>query len=84
MSKYKKIEITPRKLKEIRDDTAKQMIVLMLAYLMDEVDYSADKLIETYNALTRYVEAIDNKLISVKTVENSLAEQAELEIRWKA
>lgn len=84
MSKYKKIEITPRKLKEIRDDTAKQMIVLMLAYLMDEVDYSADKLIETYNALTRYVEAIDNKLISVKTVENILAEQAELEIRWKA
>lgn len=82
MSKYKKIEVTPRKLQEIKDDTAKQMILLLLAYLMDEVDYSAEKLIDVYNSLTRYVAAINDHLISVKAIQSIIKNNTNLEIRW--
>lgn len=82
MSKYKKIEITPRKLDEIKKDTAGQMMILLVAYLMDELNYEPEKIIEVWQGVERYSEAIDSHLLSLNTVCKIIGEHTGLEIRW--
>ena len=82
MSKYKKIEITPRKLDEIKRDIAGQTMILTLGYLMDDMDYDPDKLIEVWSGLSRYAEAVNSHLISLDKVCKIINENTGLEIRW--
>ena len=45
MSKYKKIEVTPRRLQEIKNDVTGQTLILVLGYLMDDMEYDPDNLL---------------------------------------
>ena len=82
MSKYKKIEITPRKLNEIKQEIAGQTMILTLGYLMDDLDYDADRLIEVWEGLTRYAEAVNSHIISLDKVCEIINANTGLEIRW--
>ena len=80
--KNKKIEVTPRKLTEIKHDIAGQTMILTLGYLMDDLEYDPDKLIEVWNGLSRYAEAIDTHLITLNKVCDIINENTGLSIRW--
>lgn len=82
MSKYKKVELTPRKLDEIKKETAGQMMILLLGYLMDDFDYNADRLIDIWQGVERYSEAVDNHTISLRKVADIINEHTGLNIRW--
>lgn len=45
MSRYKKIEVTPKKLQEIKNDITGQTLILTLGYLMDDMNYDPDNLL---------------------------------------
>ena len=81
-SKYKKIEVTPRKLEEIKKDIAGQTMILTLGYLMDDMEYDPDKLIEVWDGLTRYAEAVNSHIISLNKVCDIINENTGLTIRW--
>ena len=82
MSKYKKVEITPRKLDEIKQDVAAQTMLLMTAYLMDEWDYNEDKIVDVWSGVSRYAEAVNTKLITLDKVAQIIEEHTGLKVRW--
>ena len=69
-----------RDIRKMEMDIAHKMQVLLLSYLMDELDYDADKIIEVNAAMNRYLEAIEEKLITVRTVEQIIEENTGLHI----
>lgn len=82
MSKYKKTEITPRKLEEIKRDISGQTMIPTLAYLMDDEDFDEDRLIGVWDGLSRYAEAVNSHLISLNKVCDIINESTGLSIRW--
>ena len=82
MSRYKKVEITPKKLEDIKKDVAGQTLILVIGYMMDEMDYDADHLIDIWNGVSRYAEAVDSKLISLNKVCDIINQNTWLGIRW--
>ena len=82
MSKYKKTEITPRKLEAIKQEVAGQMMILTLAYLMEDEDFDENRLIGVWSGLTRYSEAVNSHLISLKKICEIINKSTGLEIRW--
>lgn len=82
MSRNKKIEITPHKLDEIKKEAIGQTYLLVAAYLMDELKYSDDKIIELWDGITRYADAVRNKDISMRKVCAILEEHTGLKVRW--
>lgn len=82
MSKNKKVEVTPRKLQEIRQDVVGQTMILTLAYLMDDEDFDSDRLLGVWDGVTRYSEAVDSHIISLRKVCDIINESTGLGIRW--
>ena len=82
MSRNKKIEITPRRLDEIKMEAIGQTYLLVAAYLMDELQYSEDKIIELWDGVTRYADAVRNKDISMQRICQILEEHTGLKVRW--
>ena len=82
MSRDKRITITPRKLEEIKKEAIGQTYILCAAYLMDELDYSEDKIVEVWNGITRYAEAIRNKDITMNKICKILSEKTGMNVRW--
>lgn len=80
--KNKKVELTPRKVKEIKTEAMGQAMILTIAYLMDDLGYSDDKCLEVWEGVTRYAEAIDSKLISMQKVCDIINIATGLNIRW--
>lgn len=82
MSKYKKIEITPKKLDEIKTEILGQAMLLHLAYLMDELDYDDEKCLAIWDGVARYSEAVKNKTITMKHICKIINAHTGLNIRW--
>lgn len=82
MSRNKKVEITPRKLQEIRQDVVGQTMILTLAYLMDDEDFDSERLLGVWDGVTRYAEAVDSHLISLRKVCDIINKSTGLGIRW--
>lgn len=82
MSKYKKIEVTPRKLQEIKNDVTGQTLILTLGYLMDDMDYDPESLLGVWEGVTRYAEAVNTHIISLQKVCDIINEHTGLGIRW--
>lgn len=78
--KQKQVTISKTKLRKFEEETAAKMIMLSAAYLMDEFDYNEDQLIAYWEGLTRYAEAIDQKLISVRQVAQLIEEHTGLKM----
>ena len=84
MSRDKRITITPRKLDEIKKEAIGQTYILVAAYLMDELDYSEDKILEIWDGVAKYADAIRNKDITMKRICYILEAHTGLKVRWNA
>lgn len=84
MSKDKRITITPRKLQEIKTEAIGQTFLLVAVYLMDEVGYKEDKILEIWDGITRYADAVQNKVITMNRVCKILEEHTGIKVRWNA
>lgn len=60
----------------------KRVLVLSAAYLMEEQDWDDDRLVEYYNAICRWCDAIDTHMISVQQVIDIVNEKTGATIRW--
>ena len=81
-TKNKRVEITPAKLNEIKVDVAVQTQILMLSWLMDEFGYDRDKIVEAWDGVARYADAVKEKIISMDKVCNIINEHTGLNIKW--
>lgn len=80
----KTITISKTQLRKHDDEIVQKMIILSAAYLMDEMDYSDDRIVDYWEGLTRYAEAIDEKLITIRQVNNIIEEKTGLKLgTWK-
>lgn len=82
MSRYKKIELTPRKIDEIAKEASAKAMILFAAYLMDDEDFNAERICEVWDGVTRYADAVDKKLISLDKVCGIINNYTGLKIRW--
>ena len=69
-----------RDIRKMKNDIYYKTQVLLFAFLMDELNYSAERIIEVKEALDRYLEAIDKKLLTVEKVEKIIEEYTELKM----
>lgn len=60
----------------------KRILVLSAAYLMEEQDWDDDKLIEYYDAICRWSDAIDSHLITIQKVVDMINAKTGADIRW--
>ncbi len=84
MSRDKKITMTPRKVEEIKRQAIGQTYILCACYLMDELDYSEDKILEVWDGIARYADAIKSKDITMNRVCKILSEHTGMNVRWNA
>ena len=82
MSRYKKIELTPRKIEELAKDASAKAMILFAAYLMEDEDFTPERICEVWEGVTRYSMAVDDKLITLKKVCDIINEHTGLNIRW--
>lgn len=83
MSRYKKVEMTPRKIDEIAKEASAKAMILFAAYLMEDEDFDAERICKVWDGVTRYAEAVDSKLISLQKICNIINDYTGLKIRWK-
>lgn len=69
-------------LKNLKEDIARKMIALSMAYLMDEFNYDAEALCDFYDGMERYLNAIDEKLITLQKVGEIIKEHSNIELKW--
>lgn len=82
--KQKTITISKTQLQRHDNEVVQKMIILSAAYLMDEMDYNEDKIIAYWDGLTRYADAISEKLITVRQVNDIIEQHTGLKLgEWK-
>ena len=74
-----------RDIRKIEENAAAEVLILVTAYLMDEFEYDDDKIIELWNCVTRYSDAINKeKLITINQVCEIIEKNTGLKLgRWK-
>lgn len=83
MSRYKKIELTPAKLEKIKQEAVEQTLLLTIGYLMDELNYDADRCVDVWAGITRYAMAVKDKTISMQKVCDIInANVDNINVRW--
>lgn len=82
MSRDKKVMLTPRKIQEIKTEAVGQTFLLAAAYLMDEMEYSEDKILELWDGITRYSDAVRDGTINMNKVCKILEKHTGMKVRW--
>ena len=59
-----------------------RMLLLTGAYLMEDYGWDDEKLVEYYTKIAEWSDAIDQHLISCKTVAEIINKQTGEEVRW--
>ena len=54
--------------REITEDTIQKVLVMVNGYLMDDFGYDADKIVEFNKGMERYVDAINDGVISLRGI----------------
>ena len=65
-----------------RERTIQRMLLLTGAYLMEEYDWDDERLVEYYNKIAEWSDAIDKHLITCKQVAEIINNQTGAQIRW--
>ena len=60
----------------------KRVLILSAAYLMEEQDWDDDALVEYYEAIVRWCDAIKDHWISIDQVIKMINEKTGAEIKW--
>jgi hypothetical protein len=68
-------------IKHIENVACQKILILSAAYLMDEMDYSEDKVVEYWDSITRYVTAIKDHTITLDKVCEIITEHTGLEFK---
>lgn len=74
MKKYRKgqrpIIMSQQEFKKYQENFVKQNLVLSAAYLMDVEGYDEDQIVDYWESITRWVDAIDKHVITLRTVQD--------------
>jgi len=80
-SKYKPDICTASRRKQCEDKTLAKMMVLVLAYLMEEQEFTEpDRLIQFYDSMVRWWMSIKGNEISISTVKKLVEEHTGREV----
>lgn len=87
-SKKKPVTLTQRQLKEytrqVSDESVTRSICLFIAYMMSEkeIEFDSERIIELVDGITRWTEAVDEHLISIRQVAAIIEEHTGLRLDW--
>jgi len=88
MSKYTKVILTEYELKKLKSQIATQttskVLLLVTSYLMEEpeVNFNEDRIIDLWDGVSRYAEAIDQHLITLNQVAGIIKDHTGLDVKW--
>lgn len=78
-----KIVMTKGDLERMKVEIAHRTLLLVTAYTMDELNYDEDKIIEMWDAIARWSDAIDNqKVIKLNDIADIINQHTGLKLRW--
>lgn len=78
------IVMTARDVTKAKKEIADRTLTLITAYLMDELDYDEDKIVELWEGITRYSEAIKDHTITLNKVKDIIEERTGIKLKgWK-
>ena len=70
-----------KQIRKIESETWQKCMILSAAYLMDEFGYDEDRVISYWDGLTRYLDAIDQKIITMDKVCDIIHEHTGLDLK---
>lgn len=82
MSRNKKVVVTPAKLDRIEQEIINKALIVMCATLMDEFNFDNQQIVDFAKLFEKYCSAVDQKLISLKKIQDIIAEEIDLKFRW--
>ena len=73
-----------RDIRKIKMELADKTLCLVTAYLMDELDYDEDKIIELWEGIARYSAAIKDHTITLNKVKEIIQDRTGIKfLGWK-
>ena len=69
-----------RDIRKMMDNAADNMLTLVTAYLMDELDYDEDRIVDLWNGITWYAESIKDHTITLKKVKDIITENTGIKL----
>ena len=79
----RQLVLTERDLKRIKTEISHKTLVLVTAWTIDELGYDEDKIIEMWDGIARWADAIDHqKIIKLNDVCDIISEHTGLKLRW--
>lgn len=78
-----KVVLTQGDIQRMKVEISHRTLLLVTAWTMDELDYDEDRIIEMWNGISRWSEAIDEKkLIKLNDIANIINDKTGLNLRW--
>lgn len=78
-----KVVMTKRDLERLRLEVAHRTLLMVTAWTMDELDYDEDRIIEMWDAIARWADAIDRqKVIKLNDIADIINEHTGLTLKW--
>ena len=72
------ITVTQRDLQRLEEKATARALILAASYLMDDFGYDPDQILDFWDGVARYADAIDQKIISIRTVTKIIEEHTGL------
>ena len=70
-----------KQIRKIEQETWQKCLILSAAFLMDELDYSDERIIEYWDSMTNYMDAIDSHLITMDQVCDIIKDHTGLDLK---
>lgn len=68
----------------IKMNVTDEVLTLLLGYLMDDLDYDEDRILEVFEGVSRYHKAVKDHLITIKQIKKIIKEKTGLDLLgWK-
>lgn len=66
--KQKQVYMSKGKVRRMEQDAMHKCMILSAAYLMDDLGYTDDEIIDYWDSLVRWLDAIDEKTLTINKV----------------
>lgn len=85
MKHAKVITLTNRELNKLKLDVTERVLCLVTAYMMDELDYDEEKIVDMWLSIQRYANAIKDHTITLNKVKEIIQEKTGIKfLGWKS
>ena len=81
--KNKGVWVDEKRLKKMEQESWEKCLILSCSYLMDEMDYSEDRMLEYFDGMDRYISAVKEKLITIDKVCEIIEEHTGVKLKWR-